>query len=431
MGRVILLLLTVIKLASNSLQAADKQKYNPVLLDQAIAFETDSFPSQRLAKWIADRRIVLIGDSTHGSREFYRYRADISRYLIAKHGFTAVIIEGNWPAARQVDQFIKHQFDMSADQALIGFKSYFPWLWRNQTVHEFVQWLQKYNQLSTKHEISFYGMDLFSLYPSISRMLDLLKKHQTVFNTELTGLLQCFSSFNNSSLDYARIVADKPQQSCQGVAEQQYALISENQTLIEDKQDYQDLWFNSFIIRAAEKYFRMTYQADAVETWNMREQFMLQMINKILHQPNNQKVIIWAHNSHIGDARATAMNEQKRLSLGQLLRQQWGEDNVFLLGSVSYQGELLASKQWGGTVSLMKMPEAMDGSYGYLFHQLNLSRFIMNFNALSFGQFYQRFIGVVYEPKQEQLYNYGMAQIDRQFDAVLFVDKTTAVQQLE
>ncbi len=431
MNRIVLFLLCTITFSSNCLLAAEDKLPHAVLLEQAVEFEPDIFPSQLLTQWIGDRRIVLIGDATHGSHEFYRYRAEISRYLIEHHGFSTVIIEGNWPAAKQVDEYIKLASENTAKKALRGFKSNFPWLWRNQTLLEFIQWLRQYNKSIKQPAASFYGMDLFSLSASIQKNIALLEKYNTALNSQLKALLSCFPRFKNNTLEYGRSVARHPQSSCQIEAEKQFRLISEHPHLINNKQDYQDLRINSLIIRAAEQYFRMTFQADAVDSWNMREQFMLEMINYIVQQSDGHKVIIWAHNSHVGDARATGMRKQNRKSLGQLLRQQRGEDDVFLLGSLSYQGELIASKQWGGVAEQMTMPPAIDGSYAHLFHQLNLSRFILNFDELRFTPFYQRFIGVVYEPEQEQLYNYDTTEIDRQFDAVLFVDQTTAVQQLE
>ncbi len=433
MNRIASYLFIITALYSACPQAEDDVKQ--LIIKQTIAFHPDKFPFQELVKWIGDREVVLLGDATHGSREFYRYRAQISRYLITHHGFSTIIVEGSWPAGQKVNHYIHYLTDNSANLALSAFKGYFPWLWRNQTMLEFVKWLRLYNKGDPQQIISFYGMDLFSLADSISRNTELLKKYNTPFSSPLIDLFHCFAKFNNNGMNYGQQLAKNLEQSCQAQAEQQYSIISKHPQLLKNKTDYFDLLLNSLMIRAVEQYFRMNINAQAKESWNMRERFMQDIINIIVHQQKKHhgtsKVIIWAHNSHVGDARATAMREQQRESLGQLLRQQLGKQKVFLLGALSYQGELMASKEWGGAAKVMGMSAAMEGSYSYLFHQLSLPQFIMNFNALTFSPFYQRFIGVVYESEEEQLYHYSSAVIDQQFDAILFVDQTTAVQALD
>jgi len=408
---------------------------NQQLSKRAIEFAPEQFPFQHLEQWITDKQIVMLGDATHGSREFYQYRAQITQYLIEKHGFSAVIVEGNWPAGQQVNQYINNTVAQSAKQALIGFNKYFPWVWRNQTLVEFVQWMKLYNRGNRHQPVSFYGMDLFSLTTSITRNIELLNKHTTPLNAQFLTMYQCFSAFKNNSLEYGKHAVETPSLSCQTQAQQQLNIISKQANLINNKADYFDLLMNSKMIQAAEQYFRMTFEAQDAEIWNIREQVMLETINDIIkqHKINNKnaKVIIWAHNSHTGDARATGMKDVGQVSLGQLLRQQFGKQQVFLMGALSYQGEVIASKNWGESGILMKMPGAVEGSYSHLFHQLGLSRFIMDLSSLSFSTFYQRFIGVVYVEEEEHLNHYNTTQINRQFDAILFVDKTNAVRLLD
>jgi len=433
MKKIALYLLITLTIYSTYTPAVEQEDARQ-LLKHTITFKADSFPFQQLDQWIHGKQLVLLGDATHGTQEFYRYRAEISRYLIEKHGFSAVIIEGNWPAGQRVNQYIKHVAGTSAKQALSGFKQHFPWLWRNQNTAEFVQWLRDYNT-KKKLALNFYGMDLFSLTSSITRNTELLNQYELPLSYQLIDLYQCFSDFKQAALSYGQQVIKNPQLSCQAQAEQQFNMISQHPDLLNNRTDNFDLYINSFMIRAAEQYFRMTFEAKAEDSWNMRERAMLAVINSIIHhqKTKNQsaKVIIWAHNSHVGDARATGMKQQNRESLGQLLRQQFGAQQVFLMGALSYQGTLIASEQWGGPASLMTMPPAMEGSYSHLFHQLGLARFIMELSSLSFQSFNQRFIGVVYDQKEEQLYHYNSAQLDQQFDAILFIDKTTAVQPLD
>jgi len=433
MKKIALYLLIALAIYSTYTLAVE-QKDAKQLLKHTITFKADSFPFQQLDQWIHGKQLVLLGDATHGSQEFYRYRAEISRYLIENHGFSAVIIEGNWPAGQRVNQYIKHVAGTSAKQALSGFKKHFPWLWRNKTTEEFVQWLHG-NNTDKQQAFSFYGMDLFSLTSSIIHNTKLLNQYEMPLSSQLIDLYQCFSNFKHDALSYGQQAIKDPRLSCQTQAEQQFNLISQHPDLLNSKAESFNLYINSFMIKAAEQYFRMTFEAKAEDSWNMRERAMLTIINMIIQQQktNNQsaKVIIWAHNSHVGDARATGMKQQNRESLGQLLRQQFGAQQVFLMGALSYQGTLIASKQWGGSASLMSMPPAMEGSYSHLFHQLGLARFIMALSSLSFQSFNQRFIGVVYDQKEEQLYHYNSAQLDQQFDAILFIDKTTAVQPLD
>lgn len=424
---------------SDRLQLTDEDSLKQSLSGRAIAFEADQFPFKRLAKWIGNKQFVLLGEGTHGTREFYHYRAELTKFLIAEHGFSTVIIEGNWPGSQQVNRFINHVDTGSAEQALSGFKLYFPWVWRNNTTAKFVGWLQQSNQNGAHQPVGFFGMDLFSLYASIERNRLLLSRDSSSISDQLLVLYDCFSGFNHNSLVYGQHVVKDPALSCQTQAEQQFQLTREHSALIQDNQQYFDLTVNALMIRAAEQYYRLLYQTDDEQVWNNREQAMLAVVNAVIENQKFQgrptKVIIWAHNSHVGDARATAASEIGEVSLGQLLRQQEGKKNVFLMGALSYKGLVMAADEWGQPARMKTLLPAAKDSYSALFHQLSLPRFVMRLKYLPW-QFMldkrqQRFVGVAYSPEEEHLYHYKMAQINRQFDALLFVDQTSGVQSLD
>ncbi len=429
----------VLTAESDGLQQAEDDNLKKSLTGRAIAFEADHFPFERLAKWIGDKQFVLLGEGTHGTREFYHYRAELTKYLIAKHGFSTLIIEGNWPGSQNVNHFINHDDTGSPEQALSGFKLYFPWVWRNKTMVKFVDWLRQFNQSDTHQPVGFFGMDLFSLYVSIEHNRLLLSNASSSVSDQLLALYDCFSRFNNNSLVYGQRVAKEPALSCQTQAEQQFQLTSEDSALMQDKQQYFDFYINALMIRAAEQYYRLLYQTEDEQVWNNREQAMLTVVNAVIENQRSQqrsaKVIIWAHNSHVGDARATAASEVGEVSLGQLLRQQEGKKNVFLMGALSYQGQVMAADEWGQPARMKTLLPASNDSYSALFHQLNVERFVMRLKYLPWefmlDKHRQRFVGVAYSPEEEHIYHYKTAQINSQFDAVLFVDQTNGVQSLD
>ena len=428
------------------LQNETDQTLIDLLEKQVYPLQNKELDLSRLSQWIGDKRFVLLGDSTHGTEEFYQLRAEISKYLIKNKGFNNLIIEGNWPGGYRVNQFIHDQFAINEDQALSGLKQVLPWLWRNQAMVNLLQWLREFNRKGKvgQSKVNFYGMDLFSLYPSIAEVAKYLQRYHPDSAEKLKLAFDCFQSFQHSADTYAEKVNQTPELSCAEQANRLLQVINEIEisTQLQEQQDaYFNARMNAETVKVAEYYYRLEHKNQPVNTWNIRENFMLAMVNAILqyHARNNStsKVIIWAHNSHVGDARATFMKDLNEISLGQLFRQRFSSRQVFLLGSLTYQGRVVAAEKWDRPAKCMLLPAAADSSYAELFQRVNIPRFMLNLQEnnqladLLSEKRLQRFVGVVYDPEIDNPANYASSKISQQFDAVVFIKQTHALQALD
>ena len=303
-----------------------------LLEKQVYPLQNKELDLHRLSQWIGDKRFVLLGDSTHGTEEFYQLRAEISKYLIKNKGFNTLIIEGNWPGGYRVNQYVHNQLVISEDQALSGLKQVLPWLWRNQAMVNLMKWMREFNRKEkfTQNTVSFYGMDLFSLFPAIAEVTKYLQRYHPDSAHKVKSAFDCFQGYQHSADSYGQKVNEKPKLSCAEQASWQLQVINEldlSTQLQEQQEAYFNARMNAETVKAAEQYYRLEHQKNSVSTWNIREKFMLAVIQGILqYQARNKrasKVIIWAHNSHVGDARATFMKDLNEISLGQLLRQRF------------------------------------------------------------------------------------------------------------
>ncbi len=453
--QLILLLLTVLSyqpgVASSSQrdnninQSDDHSQTIQLLKKHVVPFQHGKPDFKKLSKWIGNKRVVLLGDSTHGTREFYQARAEISEYLINNKGFNTVIIEGNWPGGYKVNRYIHEQLLVNENQALSGFKEILPWVWRNQQTADFIRRLRKFNQQTkASNKVSFYGMDLFSLYPSLSEVISYLKKHQkNKLNVSQTAHA-CFAKHGTLIDLYGQNISKKPGLSCQHIAAK-LLNIFEKSDFPTHSQFLSAALFNARMnaetVKSAEYYTRLVHQYKNVEAWNLRESFMVKMIEHIMRNQSTNtqtpKIIIWAHNSHVGDARASTMHEQGEQSIGQLLRDKYGRKNVFLLGSIANKGQLFASDTWNGKPYCINLPIAAVNSYAGLFRKTRISRFLLNLNEnqkladfLS-KPYYHRLVGVVYNPELDHQSNYFLTNLSQMYDALLFVNKTHAIDALD
>ncbi len=415
------------------------------LKQHVLPFHGNSPDLIQLSEWVGDSQFVLLGDSTHGTREFYQIRAKISQYLIENKGFNTVILEANWPGGYRVNQYIHGKLEIDETKALSGFRTKYPWVWRNHSTAEFIRWLRGYNlkKKASQTQISFYGMDLFSLYPSLANVVKYLK----TYNLEATKIAQaahqCFKQHQSNPNIYGYNSIEKPQLSCKKQASMLLGLF-DSLELADPSRNKNDAFFNARMnakaLAAAEYYARLVAQENIAGSWNQRENFMKTIINDILHYQHHKKsskVIIWAHNSHVGDALATAMKDENELSLGQLLREHYGKKNVFLLGSLTNRGTVTSAAEWNGVSGCMTLPKAVNNSYSELFNRVNIPRFLVELrknqqlSGLLNKPRNQRFVGVVYQPMNDQQSNYFPTTLSQQFDAVLFMNKTNATLSLD
>ena len=393
-------------------------------------------------------RFVLLGEASHGTHDFYRERAEITKRLIEEQGFTAVAAEADWPDAYRVDRYVRGASDdADAIEALSGFKRFPTWMWRNTDVVEFVEWLRAHNhalpQGATK--IGFYGLDLYSLRASMEAVIRYLEEVDPDAAKEARARYACFDHSGEDDQVYGFLTAAGATRSCQEEVVRQ--LVELQRRAIEyaqrDGRVAKDEFFsaeqNARVVKNAEAYYRSMF-LEEVSSWNLRDRHMAETLDALAshleRQGGRAKIAVWAHNSHIGDAQATEMGERGELNVGQLAREHYGRDAV-LVGFATHHGTVTASSGWGAPAERKRVRPALSTSYEAMFHDTQLERFLLTLgenqkvtDALWYPRL-ERAIGVIYLPESERLSHYFHARLSDQFDAVLHFDETRAVEPLE
>lgn len=389
-----------------------------------------------------DKTFVLLGEATHGTRDFYRLRADISRRLIVEQGFDAVAVEGDWPDAWRVNRFVQGGGDDTADAALSDFERFPQWMWRNREVREFVDWLREHNRnLPADARVGFYGLDMYSLYRSADAVIQYLAR---VDPDEAVLARRRYAA-----LDHVREPQVYGLQAASGqrtggregalrqlhllrAAEAEY--LSKNGLATFDEQFFAER--NAALVVSAEAYYRAMF-ASRANTWNLRDAHMRDTLFALAgyrhRRGGSGRVIVWAHNSHVGDSRATEMHERREWNLGQLVREQAGDD-ALLVGFTTYTGTVSAASEWGGEVEYKRVRPALPESWEHLFHATRLDRFFLPLREAAAEPLHEhmleRAIGVLYLPHSERASHYFDASLAAQFDAVFHLDETEAVEPL-
>jgi erythromycin esterase-like protein len=384
-----------------------------------------------LLELAGDARFVLLGEASHGTHEFYRARSRITRRLIAEKGFCAVAIEGDWPCAHRVNRYVRGAgADRTADAALAGFERFPAWMWRNRDVLQFVGWLRRHNDALAPGapRAGFYGLDLYSLFDSMRAILVYLERVDPAAARRARARYACFDHFAEASQRYGYASAFGVSKSCEDEVVAQ--LVEMRGRAAAAAGDPDELFYaeqNARLVRNAEEYYRTMFHS-RVSSWNLREQHMAQTLEALaLHLSG--KVVVWAHNSHVGDARATEMGEHGELTLGQLARERY-PGNTLLVGMTTYRGSVTAASDWNGPVERKRVREALPGSHEEQLHRAGLPSFFVPAAALEDRRL-ERAIGVVYLPETERLSHYYHADVSRQFDAVLHFDETRALEPLD
>jgi erythromycin esterase-like protein len=401
-----------------------------------------------LLKSIGTARFALLGEASHGTHEFYRERAEVTKRLITEKGYTAVAVEADWPDAYRVNRYVRGESDdRDAREALGGFKRFPTWMWRNTVVVEFVEWLRAYNDAlpggSTK--VGFYGLDLYSLYTSIEAVLGYLDKVDPEAARRARARYSCFEHFGEDTTSYAYAAAYGAAESCEpAVVEQLVELRRRASELANrDGRVARDEFFhaeqNARLVKNAEEYYRSMFRG-RVNSWNMRDRHMAETLDALVThlsaEGQNAKVAVWEHNSHLGDARATEMGQGGEWNVGQLVRERYTRD-AFLVGFTTHRGTVTASHDWDEPGRRRRVRPALEGSYEALFHEAGAGNFMLDLRAEGQARELlrlprlERAIGVIYRPETERLSHYFHARLAEQFDAVLHFDETTAVEPLE
>src|SRR3989440_3474441 len=399
-----------------------------------------------LLELIGNARIVLLGEASHGTHEFYFERAQITKRLIAEKNFTVLAIEADWPDASRVHRYVRGSGnDVDASEALAGFRRFPTWMWRNTVVVEFVEWLRRFNKdVDPKHApAGFYGMDLYSLHASIDAVLTYLEKVDPESAKRARLRYSCFDHFSREPQEYGYAATVGAAESCEGAVVEQLTELQRKAGDFLSRDGHiaaEELFFaeqNARLVKNAEQYYRSMFRGRA-SSWNLRDRHMVETIeNLVAHLDGSRqpKAIVWAHNSHLGDARATEMSHYGEVNVGQLMRERFGDEAV-LIGFSTHHGTVTAASDWGAPTERKNVRPALRGGYEELFHETGLPRFWIDLQgAGQIGVLQQRrierAIGVIYRPETERLSHYFHARLPEQFDAIIHIDETCAVEQLE
>jgi len=396
---------------------------------------------------VGDSRLVLLGEASHGTHEFYRIRAEITKRLIRECGFRAIAVEADWPDAYRVNRFVRGRgHDAEASEALADFLRFPQWMWRNAEVLDFVGWLRSHNDtVGQDEQVGFYGLDLYSLHSSMAAVLDYLRIVDPAAARRAQERYACFDHFGDDPQRYAFAAGTGLAPSCEDeVIDQLLELRAAAQEYArrDGRVDPDALFFaeeNARLVRDAERYYR-TMVHTGPDSWNLRDRHMtdtLAALAQHLGRGNGQtKIVVWAHNSHVGDARATEVSFRGELNVGQLVRQRWN-DRARLIGFTTYAGAVTAATNWDEHAEHKIVRRALPESYEAAFHSAGIGNFYLDLRAPSEAAsmlrrpLLERAIGVIYRPDTERLSHYFHASLPAQFDAVLHYDRTRAVEPLE
>ena len=397
---------------------------------------------------VGDATVVLLGEASHGTHEFYSYRGELTRRLMEEKGFNAVAIEGDWPDAYRVNRYVRGMgTDHSALEALSGFKRFPEWMWRNAEVRDFAEWLREFNsrQGVRAGQAGFYGLDLYSLHKSMDEVCRYLDRVDPEEARRARARYACMDRHGPDPQNYGLLVSSGLSAGCRDEVIEQLVRLraKEVEYLGRDGAVAEEEFFfaaqNARLVRNAELYYRKMFRSD-VSSWNLRDQHMMEMLVEIIARSQTAgrqaKVVVWAHNSHVGDARATERTRHGELNLGQLVREAYG-DHSRLIGFTTYEGEVTAATGWHLPGERKKVLPGMEGSYERLFHEVGIPEFWIDLGGEGPGvgelgrERLQRAIGVVYRPETERQSHYFKARLANEFDAVIHIDRTRPVLPLE
>jgi erythromycin esterase len=400
---------------------------------------------------IGDARYVLLGEASHGTSEYYSWRAELSKRLIREKGFSFIAVEGDWPDCYRVNRYVKNypESGSSALDVLHAFERWPTWMWANREVAELVEWIRRYNdqrRVPDDRKVGFYGLDVYSLWDSMRAVLEYLERIDPQLAAGARRAYRCFEPYGEDEQEYARATYLVPT-SCEDEA------VSVLRTLRgrapEYAQDGREAYFNAeqnaFVAKNAELYYRTMVRGGS-QSWNVRDHHMVDTLDRLMahHEQVNPsaRAIVWEHNTHIGDARFTNMATAGMVNVGQLVRQAHDDEGVVLVGFGSHRGTVIAGEEWGAPMQRMPVPEARSGSWEAVMHAALAAAAAPRSALLVFADaddggiaeldepIAHRAIGVVYDPNHERWGNYVPTLIPRRYDAFVFVDETHALSPL-
>lgn len=380
-----------------------------------------------------DADLVLLGEATHGTSEFYRARAAISRHLIQNHGFNIVAVEADWPDAARIDRYIRHgRPELSERQAFSRFPS---WMWRNQEVAEFMHWLRHENEhRKPQDRVEFRGLDIYSLSASIETVLSYLDRVDGQEARQARYRYGCLTPWQNSPAAYGRYTMMGGETCEKDVSDQLVQLLQHRLDYAgKDGESFFDAAQNARIVLAAEQYYRIMYRGSR-ESWNLRDRHMFETLHRLMAHRPKAKAIVWAHNSHVGNAAATSMGWEGEFNIGELCRTAYG-DSMVAIGFGTDRGTVAAASDWDSPMEVKTVLPSRKDSYEHLFRHAGHARSLTDWHTPAQqdlrGQLalprLERAIGVVYRPDTELLSHYFRAVLSEQFDAYVWFETSHAV----
>ncbi|WP_309118499.1 erythromycin esterase family protein [Paenibacillus sp.] len=394
-----------------------------------------------LALAAADARFALLGEASHGTSEFYTGRAAITKRLIESHGFRFIAVEGDWPSCMALNKYVKRAPDAPASvrEAMRAFDRWPSWMWANEEIAELVEWLRDYNDKLPDGDVKvgFYGIDVYSLWESLDEMIAYLEKIDSPALEQAKRAFECFEAHQRDEQSYA-VSAGLYGEDCEDDVVRLLAKVRrERHAGSPDSSEAEaslSAEVNALVSVNAEAYYRTMVRGDA-ESWNVRDRHMVDALERVasFYGPDSRGVV-WEHNTHIGDARATDMAREGMVNVGQLTREKYGADAVYAIGFGTYRGTVVAGSSWGARLEVMTVPPGVPDSWEHLLHEAGaFDKYVLLRNDPEpfRATIPHRAIGVVYDPRRERFGNYVPSVIADRYDAFVFYDETKALRPIE
>lgn len=382
----------------------------------------------------ASAKIILLGEASHGTAEFYQARAAITRSLIEHHGFNIVAVEADWPDAERIDRYVRHREPRAYDAE--SFVRFPEWMWRNAQFEPFVSWLRVHNEgVAPRKRVEFRGLDIYSLHGSINVVLNYLESIDPEEAARARERYACLTPWQERPACYAGAIRSGVQEECESavVAQLQRLLERELDYSAHDGEEFFDAAQNARIVATAEHYYRAMYRSSN-DSWNLRDRHMFETLQSLMAHRPKAKAVVWAHNSHVGNAAATAMGWDGQFNIGELVRVAYGGD-AMIVGFGTDRGTVGAADDWDGPMRIKPVNPSRPDSYERVFRQVGLPRSLTDLrggrtrsvrDALSERRL-ERAIGVIYRPETEFYSHYFEAILPEQFDCYIWFEETKAV----
>lgn len=377
-----------------------------------------------------EARMVLLGEASHGTSEFYRARAAITRRLVERHRFTIVALEADWPDAAHLDRFVRHRGRREGEEA--AFQRFPSWMWRNVEFDALVRWLHEHNRLLADGAMAgLYGLDLYNLHGSMQAVIGFLEEKDPALAVEARERYSCLAPFSRDPARYGALAMSSGYAFCADGAVAMLTDLLKRWCLGGDCDEWLDAAANARLVKNAERYYRAMYDG-AEESWNLRDRHMFETLCQLLEAKGpGAKAVVWAHNSHIGDARATGMGRTRgELNIGQLVKERFGDDSR-LIGFGTHSGTVAAADDWDGPMRVKQVRPSLAESHERLCHDSGIERFLLDLREdapdPACDERLERFIGVIYRPETERWSHYYEAVLAEQFDGYVWFDETEAV----